>query len=135
MNNELFVLKEGLTIPYTEEVFFNVGHPAYQPFTSISANAKASFECECNITNSDLMRTLLGIDRGVNPQLALYNSICFKCETPFMVQARKHRKKRINKKWAKKYGYKYVVKPMEITDVELANRDGEIDILGRGYLR
>ena len=32
----------------------------------------------------------------------------FDIEYPKIVQARKHRKKRINKKWLKKYGYKQV---------------------------
>lgn len=30
------------------------------------------------------------------------------------VQVRKHKKKRINKKWAKRYGYKCVTKPLKV---------------------
>ena len=33
----------------------------------------------------------------------------FDIEYPKIVQARKHRKKRINKKWLKKYGYKQIM--------------------------
>lgn len=34
---------------------------------------------------------------------------------PEVVQVRKHRKKRINKKWAKKYGYKTVLRKRPFT--------------------
>lgn len=44
-------------------------------------------------------------------------------EIPKVVQARTHKKQRINKKWAKKYGYKtvYEVKKSKVMDVTLDN--------------
>jgi hypothetical protein len=44
-------------------------------------------------------------------------------EIPRLVQAKTHKKKRINKKWAKRYGYKtvYEVKKAKIMDVTIDN--------------
>lgn len=44
-------------------------------------------------------------------------------EIPKTVQARKHKKRRINKKWAKKYGYKtvYETKRAKVMDVTIEN--------------
>lgn len=44
-------------------------------------------------------------------------------EIPKMVQARMHKKKRINKKWAKRYGYKtiYETKRAKVMDVTIDN--------------
>ena len=42
-------------------------------------------------------------------------------EIPKVVQVRTHKKKRINKKWAKRYGYKtiYVTKKAKVMDVTI----------------
>lgn len=44
-------------------------------------------------------------------------------EIPKQVQVRKHKKRRINKKWAKRYGYKieYVTKKSKVMDVTINN--------------
>lgn len=44
-------------------------------------------------------------------------------EIPKTVQTRKHKKRRINKKWAKKYGYKtvYETKRAKVMDVTIEN--------------
>ena len=44
-------------------------------------------------------------------------------EIPKVVQVRTHKKRRINKKWAKRYGYKtvYEVKKSKVMDVTLDN--------------
>lgn len=53
-------------------------------------------------------------DVSVNKEI--FNKLCdaykkpkFNLECKMMVQRRKHRKKRINKKWLKKYGYKQIM--------------------------
>lgn len=51
---------------------------------------------------------------------------------PRSVQVRTHRKKRINKKWAKRYGYKLVVDETTIRDV-VVDRDDKYDALGYAY--
>lgn len=58
-----------------------------------------SFTSDIDI-NTDLFRTLCGEpDVGSTP-FVLYSER--------RIQARRHRKKRINKKWAKKYGYRQI---------------------------
>ena len=44
-------------------------------------------------------------------------------EIPTVVQAKTHKKRRINKKWAKKYGYKtiYETKKAKVMDVTIDN--------------
>lgn len=44
-------------------------------------------------------------------------------EVPKVVQVKTHKKKRINKKWAKRYGYKtvYEIKKAKVMDVTIDN--------------
>lgn len=96
------------------------------PLAHISPDAEMSFECE--IADPNLMRKLIGLVDI--PTEHLIDRVSFTCEMPFRVQVRKHRKKRINKKWAKKYGYKTMVRPLELKDVYRNRYIGELDIAG-----
>lgn len=71
----------------------------------LDLNREDSFSFTSNIDiNTDLFRTLCGEpDVGSTP-LTLYSEK--------RVQVRRHRKKRINKKWAKKYGYRVIKVPI-----------------------
>ena len=60
------------------------------------------FSCEANI-DFDLFRELCGVDVGKDN----WSMSFVKKE-----QIRKHKKRRINKKWAKKYGFRDVVIPL-----------------------
>jgi hypothetical protein len=61
----------------------------------INRDIEFSFTVEDANINEDLLKKLMFPEK-------------FDIEYPKIVQARKHRKKRINKKWLKKYGYKQV---------------------------
>jgi hypothetical protein len=52
-----------------------------------------------------------------NKLCAAYKKPKFNLECKMMVQRRKHRKKRINKKWAKRYGYKPIT--VRLRDIEI----------------
>lgn len=91
----------------------------------LSHNAEMSFKCD---VNAPLFEQLFGVDLALGGDRVSKATLRF--EYPYLVQVRKHRKKRINKKWAKRYGFKYKFKPVEIVDCEIENRDGEINILG-----
>lgn len=46
-------------------------------------------------------------------------------------QVRRHKKKRINKKWAKRYGYRTVLKTYQMNEVRFTrNEDNKFEILG-----
>lgn len=62
---------------------------------------EATFSCENTTINENLLSELF-LPKKSNT---------FDLQYTIMVQARRHRKKRINKKWLKRYGYK----PMQMT--------------------
>lgn len=65
--------------------------------SSLSDTAKLTIEC--GTANNNVLSKLVGkIPDEYDIDYSIY------------VQARKHKKKRINKKWAKRYGYKCVTK-------------------------
>lgn len=87
----------------------------------ISADAEMSFECE-TILNPNAMRALLGLDLAPGPDNYI-SSMSFLGKGIKQMQIRKHRKKRINKKWAKRYGYKTVFTDVKIDGVSLVECD------------
>ena len=60
-----------------------------------------SMSCELTFDNSYINEELLDKMTTVDP-----SKCAFVTSIPYAVQVRKHKKKRINKKWAKKYGYR-----------------------------
>ena len=57
------------------------------------------------------------VAKMIGTDLSQYQSFTVEYNTPVPVQVRRHKKKRINKKWAKRYGYTMVIKPNRLTDV------------------
>ena len=93
----------------------------------ISASEEVTFECE---VDSALLEKLT----GRNP-VPMSRSFTVKTSAPYKVQIRRHRKKRINKKWAKRYGYKTMLRVVELSDatmVPVGLDDLEFDIIGKG---
>lgn len=64
-----------------------------------SSTREASFTATNAVFNFDLLKELCG-----QPQLPKSYDITY----PEVIQVRKHKKKRINKKWLKRYGYKII---------------------------
>lgn len=62
----------------------------------INTEYQITFTMENVSINEDLFSKLLGVNQ--KPKWSFYYD--------HQIQRRKHRKKRINKKWAKRYGYK-----------------------------
>ena len=75
---------------------------AWSPYETqevkVSGTCEATFTCQNAIINEELLSELFLPKRQHT----------FNLEYSAMVQARRHRKRRINKKWLKKYGYKPV---------------------------
>ena len=92
----------------------------------LSASAEATFECEVNVP---LLEKLVGVDLASTRDCTGYT---LECKKPYPVQIRRHKKKRINKKWAKRYGYVTKFKNIRITDVEVVpHSETEFEFQGR----
>ena len=70
-----------------------------------------------------MFEKLIGVD------LAPAGDFTLEFEEPYQVQVRRHKKRRINKKWAKKYGYKTYFRKQKLVAAEFHKTD-EPDILG-----
>lgn len=95
-------------------------------FTSpMSADAEISFECDID---TSLFAKLTGVDlaRGRDATCA---SVIF--QKPYQVQRRLHKKKRINKKWAKRYGYVTKFKTYQLEDVHIEQNEGALSFTGQ----
>lgn len=120
--------KELATVGKLELVSFEDGKvPDYisSVHRPLSADVECSLECEIN---PQLYSKIMGVD------LAQYGDATgFTAEfrVPYQVQIRRHRKKRINKKWAKRYGYKTRFTVARLTDVQLRQYEGEYKFVGR----
>lgn len=96
--------------------------------TPLSIDAEMSFEMDLNVP---AFMKLIGIDIASGTDMT---DITLINRTPYQVQRRRHKKKRINKKWAKKYGYVTKFREYRLENVEI-HQDGWIfDISSkRGY--
>ena len=83
----------------------------------LSIDAEISFEMDLNVP---YFMELTGIDiaRGMDMTATLI------CHDPYQVQRRRNKKKRINKKWAKKYGYVTKFRNYQLENVEIASKRG-----------
>lgn len=87
----------------------------------LSGNEEMTFEC-------DIDPRLFGARTGVDLSRFPDNTSGFTLEfqSPYLVQIRRHRKKRINKKWAKRYGHKTMFKSVRFTECSLiSEQDGD----------
>lgn len=82
------------------------------------ARKEVTFTCENAYINRDLFEMLVG-SRDTKPEKLEYN-------IPIMIQARWHKKKRINKKWLKRYGMKPDVIKATMNIRECAYEPGHI---------
>ena len=94
----------------------------------ISIEAEANFECDID---TKTLKKLTGIDLDHGSDFT-GGTVLF--HQPVQVQVRKHKKKRINKKWAKRYGYKTVVKSIKLEEAYVEPNENGFDILGRNFI-
>lgn len=93
----------------------------------ISVDVPLSYEAEMNYEvtiNESLFKKLTMFE---NPEATSYT---LRCRCPYMVPKRRHKKKRINKKWAKRYGYITKFKDVKLEDVHFDNSNEGLEILG-----
>lgn len=98
----------------------------------ISANAEAEFTGQL-VVNPDVLKKLIGDTSRPPSKAFIGDTLSFTFEgLPKMEQIRRHKKKRVNKKWAKRYGYRTVFKHVNIRDVTIVDSyDGTIDVIGQ----
>lgn len=94
----------------------------------MSADAEVSFECDIDTA---LFAKLTGIDLA-NGQDATCASVIF--QKPYRVQRKHHKKKRINKKWAKRYGYVTKFKTYRMDEVSIEQNEGALSFTGQKIL-
>lgn len=91
----------------------------------LSIDAGMSFEMDLNVP---VFMNLTGIDIARGADMTAVTLIG---RDPYQVQCRRHKKKRINKKWAKKYGYVTKFRNYQLENVEFHQDDGMLDIASK----
>lgn len=94
----------------------------------MSADAEISFKCDID---TSLFAKLIGIDLA-DGQDATCASMIF--QKPYRVQRKHHKKKRINKKWAKRYGYVTKFKTYRMDEVSIEQNEGALSFTGQKIL-
>lgn len=107
--------------------FDDIKIPDYMSNMRIVNPAFSELTLECDV-NADILKKLTGIDLAHENDMS-----CCSMElvSPYQVQKRRHKKKRINKKWAKRYGYKTKFKTVSIQDCAFISKsEGHFDVTG-----
>ena len=81
----------------------------------LSASEEVSFQFD---VNPELYKRIIGVDLANHNDMT---SFSIEYKQLYQVQIKKNKKKRINKKWAKRYGYKTMFKTVIMTDTKFEN--------------
>lgn len=135
MNNRIYLDGVEFTSTKKLDIAFDNGEiPEYVTSIHAPLSADAEFSCECEV-----LPKLLGMFHDIELRRLqdLASSFTFSCSSPYQIQKRRHKKKRINKKWAKRYGYLTKFAEIRLQEVSLVNEHRHDDILelefaGRG---
>lgn len=90
----------------------------------LSASAEFTMEAEID---GNMLAKLCGLD------LAAGKDFTVEYSEPILIQARCHKKKRINKKWRKRYGFKTIFRKKQLTDCVVSHdiSNNELSITAR----
>jgi hypothetical protein len=121
LKNNPYTIIDGLT----DISFDNCEIPEYASnlYVTNPQDAELSFECDINV---DLFKQICGLDLANSGM-----SCSMELNQPYQVQKRRHKKKRINKKWAKKYGYLTMFKSVKIRDCSIVTHEDGFDVTGK----
>lgn len=100
--------------------------PHYITSITPKLSASAEFTMEAEI-DGDALANLLGFPMAAGKNFTVEYS------EPILVQARRHHKKRIDKKWRKRYGYKTIFRKKQLTDcvVKCESSGDVLSVFGR----
>lgn len=85
---------------------------------------EVEFSAECQF-NTDVLRELFGVGPTIN-------SKGYDVTYRYYVQKRKHKKKRINKKWLKRYGMQEKFITLKDCEVTRSNNSDEVEFTFKG---
>lgn len=88
--------------------------------------AECTFEAEIDVPM--IFRSSFIFDASKLPSAQSFTA---EFSEPYQEQRRKHKKKRINKKWAKRYGYVTKFRKWRIKEISLMNNGMEFEATGR----
>lgn len=125
-SGSIYLNDKHLTDKLPEIAFPDDDIPDYVRSFHRPLSASAEFTMEADI-NAPLLHKIAGIDLAVPGA----QSISAEFSEPYQEQRRKHKKKRINKKWAKKYGYVTKYRKWRIKEVSLMSNGWEFEATGR----
>ena len=102
------------------------GVPHYITSITPKLSASAEFTMEAEI-DGDALANLLGFPMAAGKNFTVEYS------EPILVQARRHKKKRIDKKWRKRYGYITIFRKKQLTDCVVSHdiSNNELSITAR----
>lgn len=110
-------------ISFTEDL---EATPDYISNLNFPMSANAEFEMTADI-DIPLFEKLCGVDLAHGRDMTA--SLSFR--EPYQVQARRHKKRRINKKWAKRYGYITKYRDVQIENAHIEDRsENSFNIVG-----
>lgn len=126
-SGSLYIKDEFLTNNLPDITFPGDDIPEYVRSFNLAdpTSAEATFEAEID---APMFNRIIGID------LATPGAQSFSAEfsEPYQEQRRKHKKKRINKKWAKRYGYVTKFRKWRITEMTFTGKNNfEFEATGR----
>ena len=100
--------------------------PKYITSITPKLSASAEFTMEAEI-NGDAFAKLCGLDMAIGHDFTVEYS------EPILVRVRRHKKKRIDKKWRKQYGYKTIFRKKQLTDCVVSHdiSNDELSITAR----
>lgn len=105
------------------ELTFDEKIPEYVKDISYPLSDKAELTCEVEVNAPLFLQAIGGTD--ISRLNGDCTSFTIEGKVPRQVQVRMHKKKRINKKWVKRYGFKTVFKPIRLTNVKFNKQDGD----------
>ncbi len=102
------------------------GVPHYITSIAPKLSASAEFTMEAEI-DGDMLAKLLDFPMAAGKNFTVEYS------EPILVQVRRHKKKRIDKKWRKRYGYKTIFRKKQLTDcvVKFEGSGDMLSVTGR----
>lgn len=110
----LYIRNELVGTGYLDPVLIDESDPPTY-IRSINRPFSVDVECpvECEI-NAPAFNRLIGFEASPFPDATGFSMIF---SSPYQVQRRHHKKKRINKKWAKRYGFVTKYKKVKLDEV------------------